>query len=140
MYWPDNGLTPTHEINNPAPSVRRLVRGVGLATGTAAGFRQRGRHGLGLHGREPLVGARPAPNAAGPVGVPAIAYFLYCCAGATVIGSTVFRILSSNSESGNPPTMSTVFVRYTRMRCLSRSTLFSPGMTAEPLSARTPDS
>ena len=25
----------THGINNPAPSVRRLVRGVGLATGTA---------------------------------------------------------------------------------------------------------
>ncbi len=33
---------------------------------------ERGGHGLGLHGRGLLVGASPAPNAAGPVGVPAI--------------------------------------------------------------------
>ena len=38
----------------------------------AAGFRERRRHGLGLHGRGLLGSASPAPNAAGPVGVPAI--------------------------------------------------------------------
>ncbi len=38
----------------------------------AAGFRERGRHELGLHSRGLLAGASPAPDAAGPVGVPAI--------------------------------------------------------------------
>ena len=38
----------------------------------AAGFRERGRHELSLHGLGLLVGTSPAPNAAGPVGVPAV--------------------------------------------------------------------
>ncbi len=46
----------THGINNPVPSVRRLVRGVGLATGTArGGFAESGRHALGK-GATPILG------------------------------------------------------------------------------------
>ena len=56
--------------------IRSITRGwvmkATMLRPAAADFRERERHGLGLHGRGLLVGASPAPNAAGPVGVPAI--------------------------------------------------------------------
>jgi len=47
--------------------IRSITRGwvmkATMLRPAAAGFRERERHGLGLHGRGLLVGASPAPNA-----------------------------------------------------------------------------